>query len=729
MANNQEARIAKVLENILDQLRKTSSEESTKDPLKVEKENEAIDREQKTISLLERIEKNTQGKGTARLGGVGLSDDAQGGGIFGSIFGGLKKGMLGIGALIAGGFGLAKAIPAIFRGGLSMLEKIPGIDTIKKVFSKVTKYLGRISGIVEVLDEFWNPNSSHLPKTFWSVMGRVVGGIIGGRTLGLIDGTALGKKLRDMALNYDKMDKEGKSNFEKITKTLEEFGNIVIETIGTSFVRTGGLAIQGIGKILEQFESTKELGKQVGEVGKKMREMTWDDIKNAIDFTPIFSFVEKTYDEFVAWANKMKKDYDDTVQKYTEKANALRQQVTTYLTGQTPEQAESEEKVKQLQEYEQRIKESEKKEEKIQERNKKLPPNTPGANPLLREKELADQKIITQNLKDELTALKLQQIADNKEIFDITRKFESGKGEIFAAGKEKNKKIVDKKTGEITLKEMGYSLGNFQISSETMPDFLEYIRPLNPEIYNRLTAKPGSDKFVGQWYETANTGNYGEELRKREEEFIYKRKFTPAVDQILKDTGVNIKLHSKALQSLVLSTANQFGETGAANIFKEMNDYKKLSTMRDEDIMDLLMQFRMNKSPSTSNRYISERDIALKMLEAERNQKNKIEKKQEEIIESEKSGADIQLSKEMPQITPTDQSKVMPQSYGTNSQQKGPAVQKVSYNTVSPTDNSVNNSGNTTVINTNTTISNTPARNLDNPFRISVPWAPSTFMI
>ena len=160
----------------------------------------------------------------------------------------------------------------------------------------------------------------------------------------------------------------------------------------------------------------------------------------------------------------------------------------------------------------------------------------------------------------------------------------------------------------------GKSYGKYQLATNTgtLNRFLDYLKKANPDAYQELLAagKPGSAEFDTKWKELAKRGV----LTGHEEEFIKQTHYDPALEAILRNTGIDISTRSRALQEAAWSTSVQHGAGGASALFKEIKANKNMS---DEEIINKLYEARKTKFGGSSTNV---RQNVITRLESEKAQ-------------------------------------------------------------------------------------------------------------
>ncbi|OGR37107.1 MAG: hypothetical protein A2051_06825 [Desulfovibrionales bacterium GWA2_65_9] len=206
------------------------------------------------------------------------------------------------------------------------------------------------------------------------------------------------------------------------------------------------------------------------------------------------------------------------------------------------------------------------------------------------------------------TGEKVAPIAGSDELGSLSAKYESGGRGSEAVG-------WDAKGGT--------SYGKYQISSKTMPAFMEYAKTANPDVYNQLQAAGPADRGkdggrAKKWQELAKNGQLGT----MEHDFVKKTHFDPAY-QGIQDSGLRDQVAgSKALQDVLMSTSVQHGGAGASAIMNKA--YRP--GMSQEDLVNSVYDERSKRfggssaavQASVANRFTDEKAQAQARIAAEK---------------------------------------------------------------------------------------------------------------
>ena len=155
----------------------------------------------------------------------------------------------------------------------------------------------------------------------------------------------------------------------------------------------------------------------------------------------------------------------------------------------------------------------------------------------------------------------------------------------------------------------GTSYGTYQISSRqgTMDRFIDFLRQEIPTWAERLEQAGPADTGSTQgampsaWQSIA--GEEPDLFGELQHRFITKTHYLPALENILKSTGLGENLFSAPLQEVLFSTAVQHGPTGAGGIFKRAleNLDPSDSTNVTSRLMDQIYAIRKTQFSSSSS--------------------------------------------------------------------------------------------------------------------------------
>ncbi|OPJ62414.1 hypothetical protein [Clostridium oryzae] len=172
----------------------------------------------------------------------------------------------------------------------------------------------------------------------------------------------------------------------------------------------------------------------------------------------------------------------------------------------------------------------------------------------------------------------------------------------------------------------GKSYGAWQFSANkgSLNSFISWLKNNNEPYYNFLTSAKANDgntfgsNFDSAWRYLADKDRAGFlDLQRR---YVKNTYYDAAVDKIKDQYGIDINSRSKALQSVVWSTAVQFGVGGVSKIFSRIN-----TSGSDADLINGIYNekekvneyFRSSSSSirnSVYNRALNEKADALAML-------------------------------------------------------------------------------------------------------------------
>jgi murein DD-endopeptidase MepM/ murein hydrolase activator NlpD len=191
----------------------------------------------------------------------------------------------------------------------------------------------------------------------------------------------------------------------------------------------------------------------------------------------------------------------------------------------------------------------------------------------------------------------------------LSAKYESG-------GKAGAGVIADNK-GDIG----GKSYGTFQLSKNkgTLDSFMKYMSEnYNPYYKNFEGLETGSAEFDTVWKDLAlkDGANFGA----MQEEFVMKKFYEPVVQNILRDTGIDISKKSTALKNVAFSVAIQHG-TGTslfknAGISNNMTEEQMINAIYNErqKVDKYFSKSSKDIQQSVFNRFTRERQDALDLL-------------------------------------------------------------------------------------------------------------------
>ncbi|WP_165075094.1 MULTISPECIES: hypothetical protein [unclassified Desulfovibrio] len=198
----------------------------------------------------------------------------------------------------------------------------------------------------------------------------------------------------------------------------------------------------------------------------------------------------------------------------------------------------------------------------------------------------------------------------------LSARFESGGDGIAAIGYDR--------TG-------GTSYGKYQIASRvgSMKSFLNFLDGEAPDIAQRLRkagpADTGSRKggMPDAW--RAIAAEQPERFEELQESFIRESHYRPALEAIVKRTGLEADSLSPAMREVIWSTAVQHGPAGAARIFDRADDVsgKPEDAGYERKLISNVYQIRAGQFGSSTaqvqqavrNRFRQERELALNMLD------------------------------------------------------------------------------------------------------------------
>lgn len=183
----------------------------------------------------------------------------------------------------------------------------------------------------------------------------------------------------------------------------------------------------------------------------------------------------------------------------------------------------------------------------------------------------------------------------------------------------------------------GTSYGKYQLSSRagSLKSFVRYLKQHEPEWAAKLeksgpaNTRGRQGKMPSMWKEIAeeNPVRFGE----LQDEFIMMSNYQPARKRILAESGLDMDKTSLPMRKVLHSTAVQHGGRGAARIFKlAMEDLPpmkgELSIKQEAELIKAVYATRkkcFGRSPkrvrnAVKARLVTERDIALTMIEAKK---------------------------------------------------------------------------------------------------------------
>ena len=180
----------------------------------------------------------------------------------------------------------------------------------------------------------------------------------------------------------------------------------------------------------------------------------------------------------------------------------------------------------------------------------------------------------------------------------------------------------------------GTSYGKYQIASKvgTMTDFLKFLDSNAPDLAGRLRkagpANTGSRHGTMPDVWKAIAKEQPERFEALQEAFARESHYQPALNSIVKNTGLNESTLSSAMREVIWSTAIQHGPAGASRIFSRAD---KLSGSSDDpnyerNMINNVYKIRATQFGSSTeavrasvqNRFKKEKVLALNMLEGTR---------------------------------------------------------------------------------------------------------------
>lgn len=189
----------------------------------------------------------------------------------------------------------------------------------------------------------------------------------------------------------------------------------------------------------------------------------------------------------------------------------------------------------------------------------------------------------------------------------------------------------------------GTSYGKFQLSSRagTMDQFIKYLRKQKPDWARRLQAAGEADtggkngRMPRIWKQLASENP--ELFESLQDRFVHDNHYKPALQALIRNTGLDPKEMSPALQEVLFSTAVQHGPGGAARIFsRAMNKTEQKvaasgkneaadQSLFDKSLIENIYALRSRQFGSSSGRVRSavqsrlqeEKALALAMLDGD----------------------------------------------------------------------------------------------------------------
>lgn len=166
----------------------------------------------------------------------------------------------------------------------------------------------------------------------------------------------------------------------------------------------------------------------------------------------------------------------------------------------------------------------------------------------------------------------------------------------------------------------GKSYGSYQVSTPTMADFLKKSK-FAEEL--KKSGEVGSKEFDEKWKELAR--NFPVEFHKDQKEFMMDSHYNPLLQKLNKN-GIDLSNRSAGLQSVLFSTATQYGAGGAASTVNAALENKDVNSMSDKEIIDAITNEKINSiddrfktslgmnpglRPGLENRFERERNEAI----------------------------------------------------------------------------------------------------------------------
>lgn len=169
----------------------------------------------------------------------------------------------------------------------------------------------------------------------------------------------------------------------------------------------------------------------------------------------------------------------------------------------------------------------------------------------------------------------------------------------------------------------GNWIDGYSSQNNEMQGFLNWLSTQNTEMYNKLMTAKNLDgdkygtNFDNAYLDIANT--QGNELYNLQFQYATNNWYTPALEKIQNQSGINVQNRSLALQNVLFSTAIQHGVSGASTIFSKLN-----YDLSDEELIKQIYEVERpkytTKYPSIINgRFVTEKNTALQMLSNEQN--------------------------------------------------------------------------------------------------------------
>lgn len=156
-----------------------------------------------------------------------------------------------------------------------------------------------------------------------------------------------------------------------------------------------------------------------------------------------------------------------------------------------------------------------------------------------------------------------------------------------------------------------------------MSSFLNWTKSNAPNVHKSLAGKaPGSTAFNNAWRNLANSDKQA--FEQAQHGFIKSSHYTPAVNSIMKSTGVNVNQMHPAVQDVIWSISVQHGAGGAntiaqrAGIRPGMNPEQMIRALYAErsKVNTYFRSSSQSIKNGVSNRFKNELNDALKMLRA-----------------------------------------------------------------------------------------------------------------
>lgn len=177
----------------------------------------------------------------------------------------------------------------------------------------------------------------------------------------------------------------------------------------------------------------------------------------------------------------------------------------------------------------------------------------------------------------------------------------------------------------------GVSYGKHQLSTNTgsMMNFLN--SPEGKPFLERFGGlAPGTSQFNSVYKDVANT--QGAEFEKAQSDFITRTHYAPMVAKVQNDVGVDLSQRGAGVKELMYSTAVQYGANSSviANALRG----KDVNAMSDDDLIKVIQDYKaattdryfkssdVQTQKSVATRAQNEKDVLLKVAEAERGKKS-----------------------------------------------------------------------------------------------------------